>query len=83
MHAQRPAGSDEGVRGKRTERAFVVELDPPSGARSRLRGRAELVASGEVIHFRSAKQLIVFMDGILRRWNCSHNRACNREGEDR
>jgi hypothetical protein len=47
--------------------AFVVELDPVAGARGRLRGRAELVASGEVVHFRSVKQLVGFMVAVLRR----------------
>jgi hypothetical protein len=52
---------------KPTERAFVVQFDPIPGARSRFRGRAELVASGEATHFRSLKQLVEFMVGILRR----------------
>jgi hypothetical protein len=54
-------------RSRPTERAFVVQFDPIPDARSRLRGRAELVASGEVTHFRSLKQLVDFMVGILRR----------------
>jgi hypothetical protein len=50
-----------------TERAFVVQFDPVAGARSRLRGRVELVASGDAIRFRSVKQLVDFMTDTLRR----------------
>jgi hypothetical protein len=54
--------------GKRsTERAFVIQFDPVEGARGRLRGRAEMVASGEVIRFGSMKQLVGFLAGVLRR----------------
>jgi hypothetical protein len=55
------------VRSKPTARAFVVQFDPIPDARSRLRGRAELVASGEATHFRSIQQLVDFMVTILRR----------------
>jgi hypothetical protein len=48
-------------------RAFVVEFEPVQGPRGALRGRVELVASGEVRHFRSARELVGFMAGILRR----------------
>ena len=48
------------------ERAFVVQFDPVGGVRSRLRGRIEVVASGEAVHFHSLKQLIGFMVGTLR-----------------
>jgi hypothetical protein len=51
----------------KTQRAFVVQFDPIPDARSRLRGRAELVASGEATHFRSLKQLVDFMVAIVRR----------------
>lgn len=56
----------ERSRQRRTERAFVIQFDPVEGARSRLRGRVECVASGEAIHFRSLKQLVDFMVKILR-----------------
>jgi hypothetical protein len=49
-----------------SERAFVVQFDPVGGVRSRLRGRIEVVASGEAVHFHSLKQLIGFMVGTLR-----------------
>ena len=49
-----------------TERTFVVQFDPVEGARSRLRGRVELVASGEGIRFRSLKQLVGFLVSQLR-----------------
>ena len=49
-----------------TERTFVVQFDPVEGARSRLRGRVELVASGEGIRFRSLKQLVGFLASQLR-----------------
>lgn len=55
------------VRPRPTERAFVIQFDPIGEGRSRLRGRAELVASGEAIRFRSVKQLIDFMVSILRK----------------
>lgn len=60
----------ERSRCKRAERAFVVEFDPIPGPRSPLRGRAELVASGEVTHFRSVKQLMAFMVGTVRKRSC-------------
>ena len=53
-------------RPRSTERAFVVQFDPLEGARSRVRGRVELVASGEAIRFRSVKQLVGFMVSTLR-----------------
>jgi hypothetical protein len=53
--------------GRSTERAFVIQFEPIEGARRRLRGRVEQVASGEVTHFRSLKQLVGFMVGNLRR----------------
>jgi hypothetical protein len=49
-----------------TERTFVVQFDPVEDARSRLRGRVELVASGEGIRFRSLKQLVGFLASQLR-----------------
>jgi hypothetical protein len=50
-----------------TERTFVIRFEPIDGARSRLRGRVELVASGEATRFRSMKQLVDFLVGTLRR----------------
>lgn len=50
-----------------TERTFVVQFDPVDGGRSRLRGRVELVASGEGIRFRSLKQLVGFLASQLRK----------------
>ena len=49
-----------------TERTFVVQFDPVEGARSRLRGRVELVSSGEGLRFRSLKQLVGFLASQLR-----------------
>jgi hypothetical protein len=49
------------------ERAFVVQFDPVEDARVRLRGRVELVASGETARFRSLKQLMRFMTDAVRR----------------
>jgi hypothetical protein len=57
----------EPIRERTTERAFVIQFEPIEGARSRLRGRVELVASGEATRFRSRKQLVGFMVDILRR----------------
>jgi hypothetical protein len=57
----------EGARKRASERAYVIQFDHVEGARSRLRGRVELVASGEAIRFRSLKQLVGFMVGTLRR----------------
>jgi hypothetical protein len=62
-----PSTAVERSPSKPTERAFVVQFDPIPHARSPLRGRAELVASGEATHFRSVKQLVDFMVGIMRR----------------
>ncbi len=54
--------------GKRaTERAFVIQFDPVEGSRGRLRGRVEMVASGEAIRFASMKQLTTFLVDVLRR----------------
>jgi hypothetical protein len=50
-----------------TERAFVIKFEPVAGVRSRLRGRVELVASGEAMRFRSVKQLMGFIVGTLRK----------------
>jgi hypothetical protein len=50
-----------------TERAFVIQFEQIEGERSRLRGRVEVVASGEATRFRSLKQLVGFMVGTLRR----------------
>ena len=55
------------ARPRKTERAFVIQFDPVEGSRSRLRGRVELVASGEATRFRSLKHLVDFMLEILRR----------------
>jgi hypothetical protein len=57
----------ERSRQKSTERAFVIQFEPVEGARSRLRGRVELVASGEAKRFRSVKQLVGFIVGTMRR----------------
>ncbi len=69
-HARRSevatATAKDGARKGPTERTFVVQFDPVEGARSRLRGRVELVASGEGIRFRSLKQLIGFLASQLR-----------------
>ena len=54
--------------GKRsTERAFVVQFDAVAGTRGRLRGRVEMVASGEAIRFGSMKELMGFLVDVLRR----------------
>ena len=54
--------------GKRsTERAFVVQFEPVEGTRGRLRGRVEMVASGEAIRFGSMKELMGFLVEVLRR----------------
>jgi hypothetical protein len=58
---------NERVRERPTERAFVIQFDQIEGARSRLRGRVEVVASGEATRFRSRKRLVGFMMDILRR----------------
>ena len=62
-----PGPADESVSSTRTERAFVVQFDPVESMRSRLRGRVEVVASGEATHFRSLKDLVAFMVAALRR----------------
>jgi hypothetical protein len=56
-----------GTRNKPSARAFVIQFDPVTGTRSRLRGRVELVASGEAARFRSMKQLRAFLVDVLRR----------------
>jgi hypothetical protein len=61
----RCAGQDE--RRRPTERAFVIQFDPLTSPRGRLRGRVELVASGDAARFRSLKQLLGFMVGTLRK----------------
>ena len=58
---------DDRARQRKTERAFVIQFEPVASSRSRLRGRVELVASGEATRFRSLKQLVDFMREILRR----------------
>ena len=50
-----------------TERAFVIQFDPVEGNHGRLRGRVEMVASGEAIRFGSMKQLTSFLVDVLRR----------------
>jgi hypothetical protein len=50
----------------RGERAFVVQFDPVE-TRSPLRGRVEVVASGEATHFHSVTELVGFMVASLRR----------------
>src|SRR5262245_60628080 len=67
-----PTPEGQPVRGERarqraTERAFVIQFDPIEGPRSRLRGRVEVVASGDATRFRSLKQLVGFMVGALGR----------------
>jgi hypothetical protein len=59
--------SQDGARQRQVDRAFVIQFDPVEGARSRLRGRVERVASGEAIRFRSLKELFGFLVGQLRR----------------
>ena len=41
--------------------AFVIQFDPIAHGRRRFRGRVEQVASGEVAHFRTLKELIGFL----------------------
>ena len=60
-----PARETAGQR--KVDRAFVIQFDPVESARSRLRGRVEVVASGETIRFRSLKELVGFLVGQLRR----------------
>lgn len=62
-----PRRSGERASENPTERAFVIQFDPIGGARSRLRGRVELVASSEAIRFRSLKQLVGFLVDTLRK----------------
>jgi hypothetical protein len=65
--SEAPRLPDERERERPTQRAFVVQFDRPEGGRARLRGRVELVASGEAIRFRSLKQLVGFMVRSLSR----------------
>jgi hypothetical protein len=62
-----PDSGNEQLGPSRNERAFVVQFDPVPTERSRLRGRVEVVASGNATHFRSVKQLTGFMIASLRR----------------
>ena len=55
-----------GAKQRPTDRAFVIQFDPIQDARSRLRGRVELVSTGEATRFRSLKQLVAFMVDVLR-----------------
>jgi hypothetical protein len=57
---------DERTAKRSTERAFVIQFDPVEGERGRLRGRAEMVASGEAIRFDSMRQLVGFLVRVLR-----------------
>ena len=50
-----------------TERAFVVQFEPVASTHARLRGRVELVASGETVRFGSMKELTKFLVEVLRR----------------
>jgi hypothetical protein len=72
-----PRLTGERVRERPTERAFVIQFEPINGARGRLRGRIELVSSGEAIRFRSLKQLVGFMVGTLRRRAATSSLAKN------
>ena len=71
MSVQSSRNDERSVRGgpgsRQTDRAFVIQFDPVEGARSRLRGRVEQVASGEAIRFRSLKELVGFLADQLRR----------------
>ena len=58
---------DDDTRKRPSERAFVVQFEPVTGNRGRLRGRVEMVASGEAARFRSMKQLMGFLTDVLRR----------------
>ena len=66
VSAQSTWGEWGAVKKGPTERTFVVHFDPVEGERTRLRGRVELVASGEGIRFRSVKQLVGFLARELR-----------------
>lgn len=44
----------------------MIQFDPIQDSRSRLRGRVEVVSSGEATRFRSLKQLVAFMVDVLR-----------------
>lgn len=60
---------------KSKARAFVVQFDPVDGPRRRLRGRVELVASGDATHFHSMKQLVEFMVAALRNRMSANERS--------
>ena len=62
-----PPMSAQTTRKTPAERAFVVQFEPVEGSRGRVRGRVQLVASGEAFRFRSVKQLVVFMLETLRK----------------
>jgi len=67
----RPTADDPHLAGRSakqrpTDRAFVIQLDPIEGARSRLHGRVELVSTGEATRFRSLNQLVAFTVAVLR-----------------
>ena len=62
-----PPMSAQTTRKTPAERAFVVQFEPVEGPRGRVRGRVQLVASGEAVRFRSVKQLVVFMLQTLRK----------------
>ena len=62
-----PESVDGATHQKEAERAFVVQFDPIADGRGRLRGRVELIASGETMRFGSLKQLQDFMAATLRR----------------
>jgi hypothetical protein len=57
----------EPMRKRSTERAFVIQFDPVASPQARLRGRVEMVASGEAMRFASMKQLTKFLVEVLRR----------------
>lgn len=57
----------DGTGKKSTERAFVVQFNAVEGARGRLSGRVELVASGESVRFVSMKELTRFLVEVVRR----------------
>ena len=61
-----PDLDDRRSRQRSTERAFVVQFEPVDPHR-RLRGRVELVASGEAKRFRSMKELVGFIRETLRK----------------
>jgi hypothetical protein len=56
-----------GTAKKSTERAFVIQFNAVEGARGRLSGRVESVASGECVRFVSMKELMRFLVDVVRR----------------